>query len=132
MEPVRQHGGGANAGGSGKKVEPGSMLAANNTTSSRKTLNWPIEYMQAHITGRFVCNGIFLLFTSQTVAPVITFQKYKVLPVSITNHCAVFCHLMSLLNALICYSNWTSWIVFHRLTSTLNNTPPPTQPLQLF
>ncbi len=32
------------------------------------------------------------------------------------------------LNAWICYSNWTFSIIFHCLTGTLNNTPPPVQP----
>lgn len=31
------------------------------------------------------------------------------------------------LNALICYSNWTSWIVLHCLTTTLHNMPLPQQ-----
>lgn len=40
----------------------------------------------------------------------------RILSVSIIICCAVFWHLLS----LICYSNWTFWIIFHWLIWTLN------------
>ncbi len=43
---------------------------------------------------------------------------------SVTNCCVVFLESDEPLNAFICLSNWTPWIMFHCLTSTVNNTPP--------
>lgn len=48
MEPVCRHSGGVDAGGSSKKVEPGSAFAAMQRDMIQQQLHWPIKYMQKH------------------------------------------------------------------------------------
>lgn len=58
-----------------------------------------------------------------TVTTVQSFQRSFL--VVIITHSAVFWHLPS--HSWVSYSNWSSWIIFHHLTRTWSNTPPPTQ-----
>lgn len=99
-----------------KSLNTAQFLLQRNTSSSNKTLCWPITHLHVYFPGRLLCyvNAEFLLFTTP---------------------CDKFAELLTkstLFDPLICYSNWTFWIVFHCLTGTLNNTPPSTTPLRCY
>lgn len=112
---------------SSNKVEPDFC---HNTTSSGKVLRWPIKC--TFLVDYFVCEHsistvyfVIIVTKDKIVAAVITFHSSKILSVGNTKCCAVFRHLISLLNFLICYSNWTCISLSHRY---LNNPSSPTLP----
>lgn len=125
-----------NAQMSGKKVEPGPFFAAIQCHLARSCVVQSNMCKQTFLEGfgvtlmLYYCLLVSHCDKKLMIVPVITFQSGKIL-------CEYYKLLCSVLASdepkhWLYYSNWTSWIKFHHLTSALKNMPPPTQPLSFF
>lgn len=88
--------------------------------------------MQVHSPGGLLCKENYIyamsamqLLQQKVVVPRALCCIICVKSVTYTNCCFVFWHPINLWNAIICYHNWTSWIVFNYLMSTSKITLEP-------